>query len=128
MDDGRRWHKTRTSLPRCAIQLYLRVSRRGAFEPQKWKRGNLWKPKFTAFFCFSVWAVYILRQIYAKLTQAYAEVLCLNCLPGCFRKFFVLPASLKKIHGYAKCLRRLRNHDHFQVLRLRTLIPVPFSL
>ena len=31
------------------------------------------------------------------------------------------------IHGYAKCLRRLRNHENFQVLRLRALFPVPFS-
>ena len=31
------------------------------------------------------------------------------------------------IHGYAKCLRRLRNHVNFQVLRLRALFLVPFS-
>ena len=31
------------------------------------------------------------------------------------------------IHGYAKCLRRLRNHENFQVLRLRALFAVPFS-
>ena len=32
------------------------------------------------------------------------------------------------IHGYAKCLHRLREHDCFQVLRIRTLPPVSFSL
>ena len=31
------------------------------------------------------------------------------------------------IQGYAKCLRRLRNHENFQVLRLRALFIVPFS-
>ena len=31
------------------------------------------------------------------------------------------------IHGYAKCLNCLRDHDCFQVLRLRTLLPVSFS-
>ena len=74
-------------------------------------------------------------QMYCTVTRnCKATKSCSNPNPWCLKISYMRKSAYAGlltqwfiIHGYAKCLRRLRNHVNFQVLRLRALFIVPFS-